>query len=115
MQHLKAWWDGILGPSFILPFLQDATAQQQTIGWNRFLKGWVSNRWSKVQKRYFKKYSLLREDKGGSLLQLLSDGGWHGICGSTGAESFMHRKITLQPQRIEGRYGRLANFSMISK
>jgi hypothetical protein len=43
--HLRSWWDGSQGPAFIPPGLRNAIDEQNNIGWNRFLEGWLSKAW----------------------------------------------------------------------
>jgi hypothetical protein len=61
--HLCSWWDGSQGPAFIPPGLQNAIDEQNNIGWNRFLEGWLSKAWVLRQQQYFEKSRTHRSGK----------------------------------------------------
>ncbi len=59
---LISWWSGSEN-NYTVPFqLQPAVQQQNDIGWNNFLEGWVSFEWELVQQAY---YDLIQSRRSG--------------------------------------------------
>ena len=55
LDQLRQWKQTSAAPttSLLPPSLQDLLEEQQTIGWNKFLEGFLSTGWAEIQARYY--------------------------------------------------------------
>jgi hypothetical protein len=55
LHYLRSWWEDVGPSAYVLPALLATILKQQSIGWNRCLKGWLSNKWTVCQQHYYEK------------------------------------------------------------
>ncbi len=97
ISHLSKWRLGS-DENGMAPFqLHPAIEQQNDIGWNNFLEGWVTFEWELVQQAY---YELIQSRRSG--LRWFSSpiknyGRLHGTYGSTGMACYINRTTWYWP------------------
>jgi len=63
LHYLRSWWDNVGPSTYVPPALLAPILDQQFIGWNRCLEGWLSNKWTVCQQHYYEKMNSRRSGK----------------------------------------------------
>ena len=98
IENLMAWHDG--RPPVLyngsLPFLARSITSQTALGWNSFLRGFVSTQWSKAQQLHLLHIGSRKSGKRWLIELIKNSGRYPGTCG--GSEmGFFTRKLLLLP------------------
>jgi hypothetical protein len=78
LHYLRSWWDNVGPSTYVPPALLAPILDQQFIGWNRCLEGWLSNKWTVCQQHYYEKMNSRRSGKWwiSGLIQKLWEVAW---------------------------------------
>lgn len=62
LSYSKSWWYNSPASLFTPPYLQTLLDEQSSIGWNRYLEGWVGTQWVIAQQHH---YNILKSRRTG--------------------------------------------------
>jgi hypothetical protein len=83
-QQMKAWLDGIDNETIITDLneeehaeeVQEAIKEQNTIGWDQFFKGRITEKWSEIQQKVYSKINAERKKQNKPPLSKAFSGQW---------------------------------------